>query len=109
MDESSHNTLTTTTTTNINKNLSSDCDNNIKNEEERLNKTECTSQPATNNENIAKYLPNNQHTNASKSNDRLYKWLPASDTYQQNLKQYFEEAFQFIGKLNSFVTKLNYF
>lgn len=30
--------------------------------------------------------------------NRLYKWLPASDTYQQNLKQYFEEAFQFIGK-----------
>ncbi|KPM05052.1 protein-tyrosine phosphatase-like protein [Sarcoptes scabiei] len=29
--------------------------------------------------------------------NRLYKWLPASDTYQQNLKQYFEEAFQFIA------------
>lgn len=29
---------------------------------------------------------------------RFYKWLPASDTYQQNLKQYFEEAFQFIDE-----------
>lgn len=29
---------------------------------------------------------------------RQYKWLPATDSYQQNLKQYFEEAFQFIGE-----------
>lgn len=27
-----------------------------------------------------------------------YKWLPASDSYQQNLRQHFEEAFRFIGK-----------
>ena len=27
-----------------------------------------------------------------------YKRLPASDSGQQNLRQYFEEAFQFIGK-----------
>lgn len=34
-----------------------------------------------------------------KSNrSRRYKWLPASDNYQQNLKQYFEEAYQFIGE-----------
>lgn len=28
-----------------------------------------------------------------------YKRLPAADSYHQNLKQYFEEAFEFIGKL----------
>lgn len=31
--------------------------------------------------------------------NRTYKWLPAFDSYQQNLKQHFDEAFQFIGKL----------
>ncbi|KAH7636647.1 dual specificity protein phosphatase 10-like [Dermatophagoides farinae] len=40
----------------------------------------------------AKHLP------SSKTMNRFYKWLPASDNYQQNLKQYFEEAFQFIDE-----------
>jgi dual specificity MAP kinase phosphatase len=34
-----------------------------------------------------------------------YKRLPAADSYHQNLKQYFEEAFQFIGK--PFRTQIN--
>ncbi|KAJ6217796.1 hypothetical protein RDWZM_008953 [Blomia tropicalis] len=34
----------------------------------------------------------------SRVTNRKYKWLPASDNYQQNLKQYFEEAFQFIDE-----------
>lgn len=38
------------------------------------------------------------NTSSSSSSSRRYKWLPASDNYQQNLKQYFEEAYQFIGE-----------
>ncbi len=34
-----------------------------------------------------------------------YKRLPAADSYHQNLKQYFEEAFEFIGK--HFVIEIN--
>nr|XP_027196526.1 uncharacterized serine-rich protein C215.13-like [Dermatophagoides pteronyssinus] len=39
-----------------------------------------------------------KHLSLSKTMNRLYKWLPASDNYQQNLKQYFEEAFHFIDE-----------
>jgi len=32
-----------------------------------------------------------------------YKRLPAADSYHQNLKQYFEEAFHFIGKYFQYI------